>query len=97
MLQEGGSSARAAEAKRAVDCAATSSEEPLHRSKTCWLHLKYAVDDLGTLQLCTTAPGKCCAAAHFEVSVLALLSQKTRHSADLLIQFVITLINADIL
>ena len=57
-LQVGGSSTSAAEAKHAVAHAVAAGEEPLHRSKTCWLHLKYAVDDQGTLKLFTSAPGK---------------------------------------
>ena len=62
--QVGGSNASAAAAKHAVAHAVKAGKEPLHRSKTCWLHLKYAVDDQGALKLFTNAPGKYTAAVH---------------------------------
>jgi len=54
----GGSNASAAEMKQSLEGAISAGEEPLHRSKTCWLQLKYAVDDEGTLKLFTHTPGK---------------------------------------
>ena len=54
----GGSNASAADVKQSLEGAISAGEEPLHRSKTCWLQLKYAVDDEGTLKLFTHTPGK---------------------------------------
>ena len=54
----GGSNASAADVKQSLESAISAGEEPLHRSKTCWLQLKYAVDDEGTLKLFTHTPGK---------------------------------------
>ncbi|DBB04694.1 TPA: hypothetical protein ACH3X1_012748 [Trebouxia sp. C0004] len=53
----GGSNASAADVKQSLEGATSAGEEPLHRSKTCWLQLKYAVDDEGTLKLFTHTPG----------------------------------------
>ncbi len=54
----GGSNASAADVKQSLEGAISAGEEPLHRSKTCWLQLKYAVDDEGTLKLFTHSSGK---------------------------------------
>ncbi len=54
----GGSNASAADVKQSLEGAISAGEEHLHRSKTCWLQLKYAVDDEGTLKLFTHTPGK---------------------------------------
>ncbi|KAL0054094.1 hypothetical protein WJX82_003655 [Trebouxia sp. C0006] len=45
----GGSNASAADVKQSLEGAINAGEEPLHRSKTCWLQLKYAVDDEGSV------------------------------------------------
>ena len=68
----GGSNASAADVRQSLEDAISAGEEPLHRSKTCWLQPKYAVDDEGTLKLFTHTPGKSPVTSSFIASVLTL-------------------------
>ena len=83
-VQVGGSTARAADVRDAAGAAVAAGQEPLHRSKTCWLHLKYAVDDEGTLKLFTTSPGKFlqAAASYIVAAMYSLL-----HNLDFCVAF----------